>query len=736
MILKAAQSTKGACGPSSLDADQYRHILASRKYKQEGKDLREQMALLAKKLATSIIDPATLEAYTACRLIPLDKAPGVRPIGVGEVLRRIIGKVIGATLKDDIQEAAGPLQVSTGLKGGSEAAIHAMREIFELDACDGAILVDASNAFNRLNRRVALHNIQYICPEFATILINTYRQPARLFVTGGKEIASCEGTTQGDNLAMAFYGLSTAPLQQALKDAVSEVKQVWLADDATGAGRLAFLRHWWAVVIEVGRKYGYYVNESKSWLILKDPNLLEEAMRLFDGTGIKFTTAGKRHLGASLGSLDFRDEYVGNKIAEWRKEVEKLAEFAKSQPHAAYAAYVHGEQHRFRFFMRTIPGMERYLKPLDDIIDQHLIPAIVGTNVSETERELFALPVRDGGLGFPQLCEIAQSEFIASRTITAPLAAIIVLQGVSLPDEDEVKHIRHQLQQEKSTNARLRSEAVDTKLSPATMRAVEQAREKGASSWLTARPSLEHGFVLNKSEFRDAIAIRYSQPIKNLPSQCPCGQQFTMTHAMNCKRGGFINIRHNEIRDFEASLLSKVCTDVEVEPPLTPLQNELLNNGAIKGDDARLDVRARGFWRRGQNAYFDVCVTNASAKSYADQSIKSLLQTHEKGKKRDYNQRVMEIEHGTLTPLVFTVNGCMGPECVKFHKNLADRIAEKTGEDYADVIKFMRCKLSYILIRSALLCIRGSRRRTSRDLVEVGDDFGLYNSQIGLNNDI
>ena len=271
---------------------------------------------------------------------------------MGEVLRRIIRKVIGATLKDDIQEAAGPLQVATGLKGGSEAAIHAMRDIFEQDACDAVILVDASNAFNRLNRRVALHNIQITCPEFATILINTYRQPSRLFVTGGKEIASREGTTQGDNLAMAFYALSTAPLQQILKNNVPDVKQVWLADDATGAGKLMLLRRWWTFVVEYGRKYGYIVNESKSWLILKDPDLLPEAMRLFDGTGIKFTTSGKRHLGAALGSIDFRKKYASEKVAEWCKEIEKLTEFAISQPYAAYAAFVHGEQHRFRFFMQ------------------------------------------------------------------------------------------------------------------------------------------------------------------------------------------------------------------------------------------------------------------------------------------------------------------------------------------------------------------------------------------------
>ena len=202
-ILKAANQVKGSGGPSLLDAKQWRRILCSKHYKSEGKDLREELACFARKIAKDILDPTTLEPYTACRLIPLDKAPGekefqIRPIGVGEVLRRIVGKTIAWALSEDIQEAAGSLQVSTGLKGGSEAAIHAMKDLYEREYTDAVILVDAENAFNKLNRKVALHNIQYLCPNFATVLINTYRLPSRLFITGGGEIASTEGTTQGD----------------------------------------------------------------------------------------------------------------------------------------------------------------------------------------------------------------------------------------------------------------------------------------------------------------------------------------------------------------------------------------------------------------------------------------------------------------------------------------------------------------------------------------------------------
>ena len=146
-----------------LDAMQYRHLLSSRKYKIGNKELRTQIAILARKLATETLDPLTLEAYVSCRLLSVDKNPGARPIGVGEVLRRIVGKCIGWVLKEDIQLAAGPLQTTTRLQSGAEAAIHSMRCMFEDDRTDAVILVDVRNNFNSLNSQAALHNTRVIC---------------------------------------------------------------------------------------------------------------------------------------------------------------------------------------------------------------------------------------------------------------------------------------------------------------------------------------------------------------------------------------------------------------------------------------------------------------------------------------------------------------------------------------------------------------------------------------------
>ena len=94
IIFKAAMRTKCSTGHSGMDAELYRRILCSKKFNVAGKELRQEIALLARKLSTTTYHPCLIGSFTACRLTPWDKNPGIRPIGVGEVLRRIIGKTV------------------------------------------------------------------------------------------------------------------------------------------------------------------------------------------------------------------------------------------------------------------------------------------------------------------------------------------------------------------------------------------------------------------------------------------------------------------------------------------------------------------------------------------------------------------------------------------------------------------------------------------------------------------
>ena len=108
------------------------------------------------------MNPSGLIAFTASRLIALAKCPGVCPIGVGEVIRRIVEKTILSVIRYDIQEAAGAIQLCAGQQAGCESAVHAMREIFANPDMEGILLVDA---FNNLNCKAALLNIKSIRPS-------------------------------------------------------------------------------------------------------------------------------------------------------------------------------------------------------------------------------------------------------------------------------------------------------------------------------------------------------------------------------------------------------------------------------------------------------------------------------------------------------------------------------------------------------------------------------------------
>ena len=127
--------------------------------------------------------------------------------------------------------------------------------------------------------------------------------------------------------------------------------------------------------------------------------------------------------------------------------------------------------------------------------------------------------------------------------------------------------------------------------------ALDLAVERGASTWLTALPLDEYGFALHKSAFQDALALRYGWLPLRAPTHCTCGTSFSVEHALSCSKGGLPSIRHNEIRDLTATLLTKVCSQAATEPELQLVSQEDFSlSTANVQDGARLDIVMNGFW--------------------------------------------------------------------------------------------------------------------------------------------
>ena len=545
--------------------------------------------------------------------------------------------------------------------------------------------------------------------------------PAKLIINDRNErnedITSDEGSTQGDVPAMAMYAIGTRPLVDRLSDTVNPelCKQVWYADDSGSAGKISEMRKWWDELYQEGPKYGYFPKPSKTVLIVKDPDQLQFAQDTFSGTGITISTEGERHLGAAIGNSAFKEQYVQRKVEKWVQDVEQLSIIANEEPQIALAAFTKALCMRWCFVQRTIPEISHLFEPLEESIRQKLIPAIIGRNVSDIERRFLALPVRLGGIGIQNPTETADHEFRTSVKITENLKRVIVNQERNLDnfDQTEVKVIINQAKQDKEKRLTQDFDNIKTQVSADTYRYLESAREKGAGAWLTVLPVQKLGYVMNKQEFRDSLCLRYGWNIPNTPMYCGCKQKNSIDHALICKTGGFVYMRHDRIRNLEASMLKDICYDIKIEPELLPIGNSSTDS-SNKTDGARSDVSAVGIWSPMERTFLDVRIVHPNSPSYRGKTLEKIYEMHEREKKTAYNQRIIQVERATFTPLVFSTMGGMAKECTKYHKRVAELISNKTGEEYSKVMNFVRTRVRFTLLKSTLIAIRGERGKARK----------------------
>ena len=178
-------------------------------------------------------------------------------------------------------------------------------------------------------------------------------------------------------------------------------------------------------------------------------------------------------------------------------------------------------------------------------------------------------------------------------------------------------------------------------------------------------------------------------------------------------------MRHNVLRDTEADLFSSVCKNVIIEPELISIERVDIDGN--DSNQARLDISAIGLWNHYQKSMFDIRVTYPNAESYLSKSLPDLYKMHEEEKKRSYNDRVLNCERATFSPMVFSTSGGMGRECQRVNQRLAELIANKKGERYSDTIKYIRNRLRFALLRATVTALRGCRGKRIDKAIEIED---------------
>jgi hypothetical protein len=265
--------------------------------------------------------------------------------------------------------------------------------------------------------------------------------------------------------------------------------------------------------------------------------------------------------------------------------------------------------------------------------------------------------------------------------------------------------------------ARLQEEATylnGMKLSGGRKMAKRLERMGETGAWLSAIPNRFDGTELSREEFQDNLAIRYGLRPRGLPERCDgCNEPFSVEHGLNCKKGGFVGQRHDDVCKELAHLCSMALTPARIssEPEIfhgRGLNAAQRNADEVLGDEARGDVGAHGFWKRGRTTIFDVQVCDTDTKSYGNRESKKVLESAARRKKDKYEGACLE-RCQDFTPMIYSVDGMADKHARAAERRIAGMLAAKWTRQYSQMACFVRTRMCLAVVRSNTLLLRGDR---------------------------
>eukprot|EP00919_Chromeraceae_sp_WS-2016_P006865 GHVR01016076.1.p1 GENE.GHVR01016076.1~~GHVR01016076.1.p1 ORF type:complete len:415 (-),score=40.31 GHVR01016076.1:131-1375(-) len=365
--------------------------------------------------------------------------------------------------------------------------------------------------------------------------------------------------------------------------------------------------------------------------------------------------------------------------------------------------YSHSKQ--WHYYQRITPNCAQAFTPLEHTLHNKLIPNMLDGTATTTERRLFALPTRLGGLDITDPTTTAHQ---AHHTSLKSLEHIIQAVKGTIEYSTEahintIREARKESQNALKSKQEAEYKALTEALNPHTVRCMERSRKYHTSSWLNVQPIEKNNYNLSPTEFRDAINLRYGRPLTQLPRDCDgCGAPLSKEHALDCRKGGLVSKRHNEVRDAIANIASIAYMNVEKEVVI--LEATQTHTALVA------DIKARGVWQSQVDALFDISVVDTDAPSHYARPTEDVLTTKAQEKKKKYVP-ACEARRASFTPLIFSVDGAADKETTHFLQHTAGMLAAKWSCEYHLVMKWIRIRVSLAVLRATSCCLRGSRKK-------------------------
>ena len=614
------------------------------------------------------------------------KSGGVRPIAVGCTLRRLVAKVAGFMVVEDMAALLAPRQLGYGVKGGAEAAVHAARKFLSnMDPDCAFVKLDFRNAFNCIRRDCMLQAVCDLAPTIYPFVHSLYSAPS-LLRWGDKSIFSAEGVQQGDPLGPLLFCLT---LHRHCLQLRSELCIMYL-DDVTLGGSCSDILHDLEVIMEA-ENLGLTFNNSKSEIICNDNTTRGSIIAHLPGAQVVEPSHASL-LGSPLGD----DRSVSMAIEEKIATLVGMGErFEYLTAHDSLVLLRNSFAiPKLRYLLRTSPcfkspSLQRY----DDAM-RSIVCAVVNIHLGVDDPAWLqaTLPVKLGGLGIRSVVMVAPSAFLASSHASSDLVSAILpprfkpLPSPLLEEALSMWSQGHDRQapagegvvwQKSWDNVcasvlaeQLLDEASDD-VSRARLLAVA-TKESGA--WLHALPVSSLGLRMDDDSLRIAVGLRLGAPTCG-PHRCHhCGAEVDVLgrHGLSCRKSEGRHHRHAAVNDIIHRTLVSAHVPSRLEPP-----------GLLRSDGKRPDGVTVVPWRCGKLLVWDATCPDTLAPSYSSRATLAageVAALAEERKVAKYNG--LPVTH-SFTPVAIETLGAIGPKSLVFLKELGWRARRQSGDERA-----------------------------------------------------
>jgi hypothetical protein len=674
-----------------------------------GKKLLQKLADFCNLVLSGVVPDGCRSSFFGATLCALKKpSGGLRPIAVGNTLRRLVDKSLCAIMKDNVATIVQPNQLGCGTPLGAELAVHATRRFVDQQGDrSGQVLlkVDFRNAFNALRRDKFLSEVLQKLPLAYRHAWQAYSSPSDLRL-GDHVIKSSEGVQQGDPLGPVYFSVGIQPLVNGCKSSLN----IWYLDDGSVGGDQTVVLDDFKSILAASEQYGLSVNDAKCELAFMrddDPDRDEITERFRQlAPGIKvlpkdtLTLLGAPILDASV------DVVLAQKIADLIRLGNRLTIL---DPHDALFLLRHCfSLPKLLYVLRAAPCFQSDCLDQYDNVIRTTLEAVLNNTLNDRAWQQASLPVDLGGLGIRSAKDLSLPAHLSSLHATD--GSVSTLSPGSVDEAVAAKTVGISLWKERSDQLAVPSSAAFQKSwdKPICKKKFDQLlatagdeRDKArllavssshASDWLNALPVPSLGLKMPGNQLRVATALRLGVKACE-PHQCAaCGTSVDQsgTHGLSCQKSRGRFARHVLVND----LIKRALVSANVPATLEP-------TGLCPGDERRPDGLTLVPWEGGRPAVWDFTCSDTLAPSLVSRSALAA------GNVALDKERMKAAKYADLsstyhvTPVCIETFGAWGPTATKFVSSVGKRIRDATGESRASSFLFQRIGMAVQLGNAA-----------------------------------